>query len=293
MKRSIPVYLVAALLVLLPLAAWTLKRVVTKQAPPSIGFIPKTVWQDIPFTLANFGVGYDHTTLWYFIPALIALTLGLILGIGYTLRRRDNVVDLWWLLLLLTTVVPPFLISMTYPIFVDRYLIACLPAVLLLMLRGWTLLPRRRWTYGLVGIVALTGVIHITHNIDSGAYTLQDWRSAAHYITERHQPGDVFVEDSPLALLCLEYYYPDPADILDHKISMSNESTVDTLPSRLWFVYFNTHLDNPHKKRAATFDPFEAHQTSLHDWLNTHRDQVVDLREFNGVTVFLIDLSQP
>ena len=41
------------------------------------------------------------------------------------------------------------------------------------------------------------------------------------------------------------------------------------------------------------FDPFRPGQTALGDWLLAHRDQVVDLHEFNGVTVILVDLNHP
>ena len=244
-------WIAVQILAALPFAAWTLRRFISGQAGPGTGWIPDTTLQDIPLALASLGVGYDNMTLWYFIPALIALAVGLVFGAVYTLRRRGHPAECMWLLLIATTVLPPFLVSMVHPIFADRYLMVCLPAVLLLMLRGWTLLPGRVGTFGLVGVVALTGVIHVAQNIDSGTYTIQDWRAAAHYIAQQYQPGDTFVDDNPFALPCIEYYYPRPTDIQDHKIAITNETATDSLPSRLWFVYFDTRGNAQHAEESS------------------------------------------
>ncbi len=280
----------AQVLASLPLVYWMFRRLNTSEVAIGVTWIPNPTLQDIPLALANLGVGYDHTTLWYFIPALIALMIGLLFGAVYALRHRANPADLWWLLLITATILPSFLVSLLHPIFLDRYLMICLPAVLLLMLRGWTLLPRRVWTYALVGLVTLTGVIHVAHKIDIDDYTRQEWRAVAPYIAQRYQAGDTFLDDNPFALICAEYYYPRPAEISDHTVSLL-DLRAGTPTSRLWVVYLNPREDIHRQGKMPEFDPFQPGQSEISDWLIDHRDQVIDLREFGGVTVLLVDLN--
>jgi hypothetical protein len=59
--------------------------------------------------------------------------------------------------------------------------------------------------------------------------------------------------------------------------------------TRLWAVY-----SNPDKLCWGAMpnrDPFDAAGFPMGDWLIRRRDQIVARRDFNGVTVFLVDVT--
>jgi uncharacterized membrane protein len=275
---------------LLPLFYWMFKRVTNSELGIGTTWIPEPALIDLPLALINMSIGYDHTVLWYFVPALIALGAGMLPGVVLAIRDRADLIDFFWLWLIAAVFLPSLAVSALYPVFVDRYLMVSLPAVLLLMLRGWSALPRRFWQIAPVGIVALTGLVHVAHKIGSGDYTRQDWRAAAHYIDQRYQPGDAFTEETPLSLLCIEHYYPDDDVIRNNQVKILDRNSAEIPASRLWIVYRNPNVDIHRQGKMPEFDPYTPGLTAIGDWLIAHRDQVIDLREFNGVTVLLVDM---
>jgi 4-amino-4-deoxy-L-arabinose transferase-like glycosyltransferase len=282
----------AQIIAFIPLVIWTYERLVKVQVGIGTAWIPAPHLGDIPLTVADMGVGYDTTTTWYLLtPALIALALGLGASLVSVVRHpRAKIDDLYWVLLIVFTIMPAFLASYIHPAYVDRYFIVCLPAVVILMLMGWTRLFSSNWQWmALVGIVAVTGTSYTLYMIHTENWERHNWEDAAAYIRANYQPGDGFANDTALWLLCLEHYYQGIPE--DQKYLVLDEEAPPPPVDRLWIVYLNPNADVHRLGKMPEFDPFAPDQSALSDWLVARRDQVVDLREFNGVTVILIDLT--
>jgi uncharacterized membrane protein len=285
---------IAQIVAFTPLVIWTVERLVQVQVGIGTAWIPAPHLGDIPLTLADMGIGYDTATTWHLlVPALIALALGLGASLLDTVRRPEvKGADLFWILLIVFTIMPAFVASYIHPAYVDRYFIVCLPAVVILMLRGWTRLFRANWQWmGLVGIVAVTGISYTLYMIHTENWERHNWEDAAAYIQANYQPGDGFANDTALWLLSLEHYYRGLPQ--DQKYLVLDEDAPPPPVDRLWIVYLNPNADVHRLGKMPEFDPFAPGQSALSDWLVARRDQVIDLREFNGVTVILVDLKQP
>ena len=122
--------------------------------------------------------------------------------------------DKWGLrLLLLWLLLPPLItlaVSPVKPLFSPRYMLLCVPALVLLAARGLTLLyslpAARRW----VGAAAAVLLVSLSawgtrEYFVNFAAENTDWRSAVNYILQNQQPGDgVFIYTSHA--LCYRYY---------------------------------------------------------------------------------------
>ena len=122
--------------------------------------------------------------------------------------------DKWGLRLLLLWLLLPPLITLAAspirPLFSPRYMLLCVPALILLAARGVTLLYNLPAAMRWVGAVAVGLVVSLsawgTHEyFVHFAAENTDWRSAVNYILENQTPGDgVFIYTSHA--LCYRYY---------------------------------------------------------------------------------------
>ncbi|HKU21494.1 MAG TPA: glycosyltransferase family 39 protein [Terriglobales bacterium] len=214
-----------------------------------VGWVKPTTWRDL-YDLASLLSGRGGLVL--LLLCAILLLLALVKMIRSTGRRElwgDALVWMWLVLPVAMTVA----ISLWKPMFVSRYLIFCLPAFVLLVAAGLTVI-RPRWLMGaaLLAVLALSlrGV---------GAYYRtgfdppeQDWRGAVHYMLAQAQPGDAVLFYHPLARLAYEYYrqrwpqfpalvvvFPAPADARLLKGTQPDFALLPQLPehhARLWLV---------------------------------------------------------
>jgi mannosyltransferase len=96
------------------------------------------------------------------------------------------------------------LVSIINPLFVQRYLIFCLPATVMLAARGMTALPQRR--LGLWLVVALC-VFSLVNVFMGYSKPREDWRSAAAAVFASAAPGDAVVIFPFFARTGFDYYY--------------------------------------------------------------------------------------
>lgn len=84
-----------------------------------------------------------------------------------------------------------FVVSLRHPVFMDRYLIECLPA--LLLLAAWALtVVRPRWLMGLLTALVLVGAGRSLH-VYYGTAAKEDWRGAEAAVAAQAAPGDGMV----------------------------------------------------------------------------------------------------
>lgn len=208
--RAAGLYVLALLLPYLPLAVWQadMLRIAFQTGHR---FVPLG---DILLVLAavfSLGVlpGQRFLELFVFMVALVA---GILLW-AYQARQRQGQREDTSLrlvaMLLIWLLLPPLMvygISLRMPIFTERYLIWAMPAFLVLCALG-TLALARAWrplglaVLGALVVFDLTGVIvQVRQPIKS------DFRSAAAFVLQHMQPGDLLVYQIPYIRYTFTYY---------------------------------------------------------------------------------------
>ncbi|TMC48068.1 MAG: hypothetical protein E6J14_13270 [Chloroflexi bacterium] len=116
--------------------------------------------------------------------------------------RQMGLVELWALL-------PPivvFIVSQAKPLWVARYLIVILPAVLLLVAAGLARLPRRGLFYGATGLLVAGSGLMVALWYAGSAYPKDDWRSVTATVLSASQPSDAIVFDASHYRTPFNYY---------------------------------------------------------------------------------------
>ncbi len=261
-------------------------------------WIPAPGLRDVPLTIWNMALGYDGVFKWHMVAGLMVVSFGLVTGMWYAAREwkanRDN---LYWFWLIAVALGPVFMLStLIVSIYVDRYFMVFLPALILLMVAGWMRsAPRFVWQVALV-IVLLTSAHNIIFSFYDGSYQRADWRGAAAYVAKEYQPGDdILIERSNVEQAFLRYFDPDLAPASERVILADNPAAAfspQTAP-RVWVIYRNP-IEDVHRVGAMPdFDPFDPTLSPMGEWLSERRSQVVAQRKFNGVRILLLDPSQP
>jgi len=173
--------------------------------------------------------------------------------------RRNSPREVWrtqflllWLLLPIATTVT---VSMVRPMFVARYFVACLPAFVLIAAGGISSL-RPSWTIApatlLIAVLALRGTAaYYERDFDLDR---DDYRTAARYIFDHTQPGDVLIFHIAMGRMPYEFYrslnmertapnviYPARGDRLSYRDFLGKPSAqfLESVPaqySRVWIV---------------------------------------------------------
>lgn len=166
-----------------------------------------------------------------------------------------------WLLL---PVMIALLVSFARPLFLARYFIFCLPALLLLAAAGVARL-RRVWLIAPVlavfVVLSLRGTFsYYQHDFDLGR---NDWRAASTYVLSHAQPGDAVLFHVAMGRMSYEYYrgleraagpavlYPNHGDRITFRDFLDKPEMArlgQQLPgySRVWLVLSNNGgPDNP------------------------------------------------
>ena len=113
---------------------------------------------------------------------------------------------LWWLLPALGI----FFISLQVPIFLDRYLIFTLPALVLLLAAGaWLVGRENRWLAGLLVLLLLSFQLWQGWQTTSRPWKA-DFRAAAAYTQPRRLPDDLTFFLIPYIRFNYQYYDPRP-----------------------------------------------------------------------------------
>lgn len=141
------------------------------------------------------------------VKALLSLTLW-IAGLVAIARTRRRDAEAFWhgMLIVSWAVLPPVitaLLSLRHPIFMQRYLIFSLPAMILLAAVGMTAL--RKMYAGVVLVVALCAM-SIPAIVKDYQKPREDWRAASNAILGSAQAGDAVVFFPFYTRIMLDYY---------------------------------------------------------------------------------------
>jgi mannosyltransferase len=285
-------WLKAQLVASLPTLIWVYLLSRQEAVAFGIGWIPRPGLKDVPLTFWNMTIGYDGSLPWWLVPGLAAAAVGLLLGVVYAVReRKTNRVNFYWFWLIAAPLALGFAVSLFRPVYVDRYFMVFLPAVLLLMAQGWERIPRQTWRIGLSGVVLLVCLSSIVIALQNGTDQKEDWRATATYVQQQRQPGDAVLTETPIELLALRRYLGgdmERAWLLDAPPLAEQFKAPVT---RVWAIYRNPDEDGHIQGALPGFDPFKPSNSPMPGWLIAHRSVVISQKEFNGVAVVLVDVG--
>ena len=248
---------------------------------------------DLPVTLANLTTGYDgRAGAWMWAPAVGAAGVGLWRGwVTATGKSPASVAARHLALLAGLPIALSFVVAQSRPIYLDRYFVVALPALVILMATGWRSLRSRLLRVTLPALVIVTGVTVIAVDLQAGAHEKVAWRQAGLYLASAVQPGDSVLLDRSVALDPFQHYFLRTTDDLAlWAWSESDGAFPNPLPARLWIVYPNPHTDLHRQGALPGFDPLEPGLTPIGDWL-AGQPTVSEAAAYPGVTILLI--AQP
>lgn len=261
-------------------------------------WIPKPVLRDIPLTLWNMTLGYDGVFELYMVPGLMIVTLGLVFGIGYAIAdRKPNRVNFYWVWLIFVPLILVFVMSLFVSIYVDRYFMVFLPALILLNIWGWTRYSPQVWRPALIVVIA-TSLYVVLFSFHEGSFRRDDWRYAALDVAKEYQSGDAIMLERDNTREAFMRYYDTADEILQMPettppvvllAETPDTTALERSANRLWVVYRNPNEDVHRMGEMPDFDPFDPTLSDMGQWLHMRRDQVIEQRVYNGVRVLLLD----
>jgi hypothetical protein len=192
---------------------------------------------------------------------------------GFDQRWRTRLV-LWWLAF---PIVSTLLVSLVKPIFYDRYMIICAPALVLLAGQGIAKLDQISVRPGGIFSIALTVMIGLSvwgfHRYSSSSASEgDDWRLVTNYISAHQQPGDA----------AFFYRASGSRPFLYYAHEIEKQSRVYS-PEIVFPVDVNDSLDfnvEPNKKQVKRL--LEGHQRI---WLILQHYQGLQVREVAAVDI--------
>jgi hypothetical protein len=180
-------------LLLVPLVYYALLRSVEKEPKASETNLDQ-------FVMAFTGYGGYPLLVVYLIPILVVAIFAVknwVSSWGTLESWRYAFLFTWFLLPILSTLA----VSTQEPVFVAKYLLGCLPALVLLAAAGISHLRYpRRMRFPLVSGIILIAVVVLSARATFAYYTefeKEDWRGAANLVTSRWEPGDSFLIYKP------------------------------------------------------------------------------------------------
>lgn len=301
-RRMFRRWVVVQALAVVPVLIWFYALSQQEGVAINISWIPRPVLSDLFLTIWNMALDYEGTIFWYTILGLLPVLGGLIPGLYYAVReRKTNLVNFYWFWLLTAPLVLIFVFSLfSRPLYVDRYFMVFLPSMILLILYGWWLLPRRVGQAAL-GLVVFVNLVTIAHTLERSTIEREAWRDVARYVEPQFQEGDGFLFEEQISLVAFLTYY-DNRTMLDRTLlfdvpdaGANGAPATDTWAGpveRLWAIYRNPNDDVHREGVMPDFDPFESKSdVMMSEWLQNHHEQIIEQHEFNGIKVFLVDVS--
>ncbi|MCZ7540391.1 MAG: glycosyltransferase family 39 protein [Anaerolineae bacterium] len=286
----------------IPLLLWIGYMFQAETVAAGLGWIRKPGPADLLLTLSAMTVGTGDAIPLLTVPALIVALSGLGAGLVYAARHYRTEPDLWyWFWLIVGTLALVFAVSLLVrPLYVDRYFVIILPALIVLMLRGWQWLagPRRPYlAIGAAALVALTGAAITLDVFQAGDHYKEDWRGAAEYVAADFQPGDGVLAGDPAEVIAFKRYFlqaelpPYAWYDADDPLAISPFAEPVT---RVWVLTRTTADEGAHQNELAlaraSAGPVPEKYTP--PWVQARRDRVLAEKQFNGLAVFLVDTRE-
>jgi mannosyltransferase len=257
------------IVLLLPLAVFVFTR-----DSGQLAWVSKPGIYAVYDLLESLAGGGKPLGLAYFASCFVAL----LLAVGAWIRSRRSF-DTWhygvlasWLFV---PVLTAFAISLWKPIFVDRFFIICLPALVLLAAIGVSRI-RQRWIFaGSLVVLMLLSARKIP--LYGAPLEKEDWRGATSYVVSHASPRDAILFYTSYGRFGFDYYarrlklqsqtfkimFPDQLDFNPATKVDPDDSLLSSLPEQyqqVWlFVRFN-ELDPERLRRDRSIEAILANE---------------------------------
>jgi mannosyltransferase len=184
-------------------------------------------------------------------------------------------VVLWLLLPVLVTL----FVSHWKPMFVFRFLIICLPAMLLLFARGLSLLRPDWLCFAALAVVFFASLVAVRSFYRQPGQT--DWPAAISYLAQNARPGDVLIFANSYCRFPFDYNLRTSGKRLPRlRVESGNPGAIPSFPAEaqhLWVLDFSAEA-HPFWKSLPT--DIHARAFPRFDFQRTLRFPGVDIQEF-------------
>jgi len=271
-----------------PLLPWFVLYPMRGIRPAGLGWIPRPSVLAPLATLWNFTTADTETIT----PAVIALMLGTALTItrGLLPWNRERRLLVEWLALPVAFL---FALSLQRPYYVDRYLMASLPAYLLLLASGIAFHGRRLGRILSMTVVLAAMAWGTLRLYTDPAFAKEDWRGATAVVEAGLDEGDVVLLEDQETLIGTSVYRTRqwPYVVLDPSgIDAALEAAEH--PRRVWLVWRSPRESNHRLSKSEPFDGFAEATPPVREWLDAHRMQVALDARLAGLCVIRVDLAE-
>jgi len=254
------------------------------------GWLSEPSFMSILNTLSEFS-GWYTAGLFLFVAFSILSVIG-ILSIrwfkGRSGTRFESIEEITLLLIWFSfPIIIPFLLSyILNPMYTDRYLIAALPAFLLLTAKGIvginTLIGEslnNKFTYGIIIFIALISLVGLSQYYIEP--TKEQWRETANFIEYHAQVDESIVFCADYTQKPFDYYYEGDLEKFGLAWGETDTEKIDAVvddasagKERLWLVLSNTGGAITEKYLLSRFGS----------------ESVIEHEELAGVEIYLFDL---
>ncbi len=158
----------------------------------------------------------------------------------------------------------------------------------------------RRWSLPLAQLVIFAVVVSsagITLTLfQGGDQQRSEWTAAGDYVADRFAPGDALIFERDLMAETFKLHFTGDPAALDRIVILEPERTdeaiansikVEPAAARMWVVYRARH-EHMHRQEWEYANPLTPQLSPTSDWLVQRRERILDVKEFDGVIVFLV-----
>jgi mannosyltransferase len=185
---------------------------------------------DVFYTLSGNATFSDSQGGKLLLVAYFVVCFPVLVHLAKLLKSSRQSAEIWSVMLLVAWLCVPigavFAVSVVHPMYVSRYLLICLPSLVVLAAKGMCSL-KQPWAQAvtLCAIVALAGArLPQYYRYRSSS---QEWKTATQYLLTAGHPGDAVLFCVPPGRLLFEYYRDRYYPQLDKKVTIAYPEYAD------------------------------------------------------------------
>jgi mannosyltransferase len=242
---------------------------------------------DIPLTLWNFSLGYTRNLSVPIVLALLLFLTATFYGL-YPPNRSRLLLAIWLFVPIITT----FLISLRFPMYMDRYLIVALPAFLLGLAEGLSTIRLPGLRRFATATVFLCEVLSLTRvYVDRTTYDRADWRQLGSFLESNVDPlHDTVATLNYQDLIPLHFYYHGTTPIkpiianTDVRLPDDDQSRGNRGDGDLWLVIPHQNHSNHLVGNCQSFEsePFTS-QARVIAWRDELASNLISVQQFTCI----------
>lgn len=270
----------------LPLLGWLLVLSQRDGQFFGIGWIPESQWEDLLLTMINFTVGLPARLSffhWFAVTAIFIFILRAVM-MRWSLPAPKALICLWAFL-------PPLLIlllSFRRPLYVDRFLIFCIPAILILISQGMSNLDKKLSAASSLLMIALFLLGWYRLNLSSDRAIKENWKEAFTYLDTYASMDELVVLRILQTAIPMKYYSTGnlPVKALEVNRQVNSLDEIAAGYPGVWLIYWNASADTHSLAQKVDFDPLAEKDLTTAAWIKGDGPRLSNRVDFTGVTMF-------